>query len=51
MGTLHEIITEKGKQKALQLDFAREVVDAASSYMSEAGRSKGTDSVSSSSQA
>jgi hypothetical protein len=35
MGTLHEIITEKGRQKALQLDFAREVVDAASSYMSD----------------
>ena len=35
MGTIHDIIAEKGRQSALQLDFAREVVEAASQYLSD----------------
>jgi hypothetical protein len=35
MGTIHQILTEKGRQTALQLDFAREVVDAAANYLSD----------------
>jgi hypothetical protein len=35
MGTIHDIIAEKGRQTALQLDFAREVVEAASQYLSD----------------
>jgi hypothetical protein len=35
MGTVHELIAARGKQAALDLDFDRSVVDAASSYMSD----------------
>jgi hypothetical protein len=35
MGTVHDILSEKGRQAALQLDLDREVVEAASAYMSD----------------
>jgi Plasmid encoded RepA protein len=35
MGTVHEILVERGRQAALQLDFDRQVVDAASHYLSD----------------
>jgi hypothetical protein len=35
MGTVHDILGQKGRQAALQHDFAREVVEAASAYMSD----------------
>jgi hypothetical protein len=41
MGTVHQILTERGKQQALQLDFAREVVDAAAAYLSDEDASIG----------
>jgi hypothetical protein len=41
MGTVHDILGEKGRDAALRHDFAREVVDAASSYMSDEDASVG----------
>ena len=41
MGTVHDIIAERGRQQALQLDFAREVVDAAASYLGDEDASIG----------
>jgi hypothetical protein len=35
MGTLHQLLEAKGRQATLQLDFDREVVEAASTYMSD----------------
>jgi len=35
MGAVHDILGERGRQAALQHDFAREVVEAASAYMSD----------------
>ena len=35
MGTVHDLLDAKGRQVALQLDFDRQVVDAASSYMGD----------------
>jgi hypothetical protein len=41
MGTVHDIIGEVGRQAALQLDFDRTVVEAASAYMSDEDASVG----------
>jgi hypothetical protein len=41
MGTVHDILGEKGRQAALQLDFDRQVVEAASAYMSDEDASVG----------
>jgi hypothetical protein len=35
MGTVHDLIEAKGKQEALKFDFGRQVVEAASAYMSD----------------
>ena len=35
MGTVHQILTTQGKQGALALDLDREIVEAASAYMSD----------------
>ena len=35
MGTVHDILEAKGRQAALQFDFDRQVVEAASSYMAD----------------
>lgn len=35
MGIVHQLLGEKGRQAALQLDLDREVVEAASAYMSD----------------
>ena len=35
MGTVHDILEAKGRQATLQLDFDRQVVEAAASYMSD----------------
>jgi hypothetical protein len=41
MGTVHDILEAKGRQVALQLDFGREVVEAAAAYMSDEDSSIG----------
>lgn len=35
MGTVHDLLTERGRQATLDLDFDRRVVEAASSYMTD----------------
>ena len=35
MGSVHDILEAKGRQAALQLDFDRQVVEAAASYMAD----------------
>jgi hypothetical protein len=35
MGTVHDILGAKGRQATLQLDFDRQVVEAAAAYMSD----------------
>lgn len=35
MGTVHDILEAKGRQATLQLDFERQVVEAASTYMAD----------------
>jgi hypothetical protein len=35
MGVVHDILQARGRQAALQLDFGREVVEAATAYMSD----------------
>lgn len=35
MGTVHDILEERGRQATLQLDFDRQVVEAAASYMAD----------------
>jgi hypothetical protein len=35
MGEVHDIIGAKGRQAALQLDFDRQVVEAAAAYMAD----------------
>ncbi len=35
MGTVHEILEQRGKQTALQLDLDRQVVEAAAAYMAD----------------
>jgi hypothetical protein len=41
MGTVHQLLEAKGRQATLQLDFDREVVEAASAYMSDEDNSIG----------
>lgn len=41
MGTVHKLLSEQGRQAALTFDLEREVVEAASSYMSDEDASVG----------
>ena len=41
MGTVHQLLEAKGRQATLQLDFDRQVVEAASAYMSDEDNSIG----------
>ncbi len=35
MGTVHDLLAQKGRQQTLLFDFDRRVVDAASSFMTD----------------